>query len=39
MCMSVDLPEPDGPITAMSSPAATVSETPRTASTALSPLP
>ena len=34
--MSVDLPEPDGPITAVSSPAAMSSETPRSASTAVS---
>ena len=30
--MSVDLPEPDGPMTAVSSPSATVTETPRRAS-------
>ncbi len=29
MCMRVDLPEPEGPITATSSPGATDSETPR----------
>src|SRR3954468_19524922 len=39
MCMSVDLPEPEGPITATSSPAATSSETPRSASTAVAPSP
>ena len=37
MCMSVDLPEPDGPMTAASSPRAMSSETPRSASTAVSP--
>jgi hypothetical protein len=31
--MNVDLPEPDGPITATNSPAAIVSETPRSAVT------
>ncbi len=39
MCISVDLPEPDGPITAVSSPAGTSSETPLSASTAVSPEP
>jgi hypothetical protein len=39
MCMRVDLPEPDGPITAVSRPCATSSETPRSASTAVSPAP
>ena len=39
MCISVDLPEPDGPITAVSLPCATSSETPRSASTAVSPSP
>ena len=39
MCISVDLPEPDGPITATSSPGFTCSETPRNASTAVSPCP
>ena len=39
MCISVDLPEPDGPITATSSPGITASETPRSASTAVSPSP
>ena len=38
MCMSVDLPEPDGPMTAVSRPRAMSSETPRRASTAVSPL-
>ena len=37
--MSVDLPEPDGPMTAVSSPSATVTETPRSAWTAVSPAP
>ena len=31
MCISVDLPEPDGPITATSWPCSTSSETPRSA--------
>ena len=39
MCISVDLPEPDGPITAVRRPAAMSSETPRRASTAVSPSP
>ncbi len=39
MCMSVDLPEPEGPITAVNSPLATSIETPRRASTAVSPAP
>ena len=39
MCMSVDLPEPDGPITAVSRPWAMSTETPRRASTAVSPSP
>ena len=38
-CMSVDLPEPDGPMIAVSSPSATETETPRRASTAVSPAP
>src|SRR5581483_59313 len=38
-CMSVDLPEPDGPMTATSSPPPTESVTPRRASTAASPSP
>ena len=39
MCISVDLPEPDGPMTAVSAPGATSTETPRSASTAVSPSP
>ena len=39
MCIRVDLPEPDGPITAVSFPCATSSVTPRSASTAVSPSP
>ena len=39
MCMSVDLPEPDGPITAVRRPRAMSTETPRSASTAVSPAP
>ena len=39
MCMSVDLPEPDGPMTAVRRPAAMSTETPRRASTAVSPSP
>jgi len=39
MCMSVDLPEPDGPMTAVSWPRPISSETPRSASTATSPEP
>ena len=39
MCISVDLPEPDGPMTAVSWPCSTSSETPRSASTAVSPSP
>ena len=39
MCMSVDFPEPDGPITAVSLPRSTSSETPFSASTAVSPSP
>ena len=38
-CISVDLPEPDGPMTAVNWPAGTSSETPRSASTAESPSP
>src|ERR671931_107247 len=34
MCISVDLPEPDGPITAVSRPRSTSSDTPRSAATA-----
>ena len=39
MCISVDLPEPDGPITAVSLPLMISTETPRRASTAVSPSP
>ena len=39
MCISVDLPEPEGPMTAVYWPAGTCRETPRRASTALSPSP
>ena len=39
MCMRVDLPEPDGPMTATNSPWCSATETPRRASTAASPLP
>ena len=39
MCMSVDLPDPEGPMTAVSSPPATSTETPRRACTAVSPSP
>ena len=35
VCMSVDLPDPEGPMTATSSPGRTLSETPRSASTAV----
>ncbi len=35
--MNVDLPEPEGPITAMNSPSATSTETPASACTSLSP--
>jgi hypothetical protein len=38
-CISVDLPEPDGPMTAVNWPAGTSSDTPRSASTADSPSP
>ena len=37
MCISVDLPEPDGPMTAVSLPRSTSRLTPRSASTAVSP--
>ena len=37
--MSVDLPEPEGPITAVSSPLATSTDTPRRACTVVSPVP
>ncbi len=39
MCISVDLPEPEGPMTATSSPELTSMSTPRSASTAVSPSP
>ncbi len=39
MCISVDLPEPEGPITAVALPGAMSTETPRNASTAVSPSP
>ena len=39
MCINVDLPEPDGPITAVSLPWPTSSEMPLSASTAVSPAP
>jgi hypothetical protein len=39
MCISVDLPEPDGPMTAVNFSFATSSSTPRRASTAVSPSP
>ena len=39
MCMRVDLPEPEGPITVVSWPLLTSSEIPRRASTAVSPSP
>ena len=38
-CMSVDLPDPDGPITAVNSPAAKSIETPSSAATVASPSP
>ena len=38
-CISVDLPEPEGPMTAVNWPAGTSIETPRSASTADSPSP
>ena len=37
--MSVDLPDPEGPMTAVSFPGSTPSVTPRSASTAVSPEP
>jgi hypothetical protein len=37
--MRVDFPEPDGPITAVALPGAMFTETPRKASTAVSPSP
>ncbi len=39
MCMSVDLPEPDGPMTAVRRPSAMSTDTPRRASTVASPSP
>ena len=39
MCISVDLPEPEGPMTAVRRPAVMSTETPRSASTAVSPWP
>jgi hypothetical protein len=39
MCIRVDLPEPEGPMIAVSRASATSSETPRRASTAVSPSP
>ena len=38
-CISVDLPEPDGPITAVNSPAGSSSDTPRRAWTLEAPSP
>ncbi len=37
MCINVDLPEPDGPVTATNSPGSTSSDTPRKARTSTSP--
>src|SRR5216684_1996403 len=37
MCMNVDLPDPDGPVTARNSPRATSRLTPRSALTSISP--
>ncbi len=39
MCMSVDLPDPDGPMMATYSPWVIVSETPLRASTWIDPVP
>ena len=39
MCIKVDFPDPDGPITAVSRPRGTSTDTPRSASTAVSPSP
>src|SRR5471032_2605189 len=39
MCMRVDLPDPDGPMTAVSRPRATSTDTSRRAVTAVSPSP
>ena len=38
MCMSVDLPEPDGPMIATYSPASMRSEMPRSAATSIAPV-
>ena len=38
-CISVDFPEPEGPMTAVSFPGSTASVTPRSACTAVSPSP
>jgi hypothetical protein len=38
-CMSVDLPEPDGPMIAVNSPAVNATSTPARACTAVSPVP
>jgi hypothetical protein len=38
MCMSVDLPDPEGPMMAMKSPASIVKVTPRRASTGTPPV-
>ena len=38
MFMNVDLPEPEGPMTATNSPGATSSETPSRARTSVSPI-
>ncbi|CAM5481618.1 hypothetical protein SGRI78S_04638 [Streptomyces griseus subsp. griseus] len=39
VCMSVDLPEPEGPMMAVNSPAANSTSTERSAATCASPLP
>jgi hypothetical protein len=39
MCIRVDFPDPDGPMTAVSRPRGTSTDTPRSASTAVSPSP
>ena len=39
MCIRVDLPEPDGPMTAVSRALSMSTDTPRSASTAVSPAP
>jgi len=38
MCINVDFPEPDGPVSEMNSPGMTSRETPRNARTATSPM-